>query len=106
MLAVLSAFPHRSERSSKTRLLPHRGVGDVIARYANESESVRDPCARSIKERNGATGFVCGGAPGPRRWFEPTVKQAKIVDFTGTTSRIPSLPGSRWSGWTCGRFRS
>ena len=24
---------------------------------------------------------MCGGAPGPRQWFEPAVRKAKIADF-------------------------
>jgi site-specific recombinase XerD len=35
----------------------------------------------TLSERTGGTGFVCGGAPGPRQWFEPVVRKAKIADF-------------------------
>jgi len=27
-------------------------------------------------------GFVCGGVPGPRQWFDPVLKDAKISGFT------------------------
>ncbi len=36
----------------------------------------------SLRERAGSTGFVCGGAPGPRRWFEPALAEAKIASFS------------------------
>ena len=35
-----------------------------------------------LRDRNGTTGFVCGGAPGPRHWFEPALKAAKVTDFS------------------------
>lgn len=35
-----------------------------------------------LRKRTGGTGFVCGGAPGPRRWFEPAVTDSKLTDFT------------------------
>jgi site-specific recombinase XerD len=35
----------------------------------------------TLRERTGATGFVCGGAPGPRLWFEPVVGKANVADF-------------------------
>lgn len=36
----------------------------------------------TLRGLTGATGFVCGGAPGPRQWFEPVVKQSGVNDFT------------------------
>jgi site-specific recombinase XerD len=36
----------------------------------------------AMRERTGGTGFVCGGTPGPRRWFEPVIKGAKIAGFS------------------------
>jgi site-specific recombinase XerD len=40
-------------------------------------------CAlKRLSERTGDTGFVCGGAPGSRRWFEPALEDAKISDFS------------------------
>lgn len=35
-----------------------------------------------LRGRTASTGFVCGGAPGPRRWFEPALKDAKITGFS------------------------
>jgi site-specific recombinase XerD len=35
----------------------------------------------TLRERTGRTGFVCGGAAGPRLWFEPVIRKAKIADF-------------------------
>jgi len=35
----------------------------------------------TVRERTLATGFVCGGAPGPRLWFEPVVSKANVADF-------------------------
>lgn len=35
-----------------------------------------------LRERTGGVGFVCGGAPGSRRWFEPALADAKIADFS------------------------
>ena len=35
-----------------------------------------------LRERNGSNGFVCGGAPGSRRWFEPVLADAKITGFS------------------------
>jgi site-specific recombinase XerD len=35
-----------------------------------------------LRERTGGAGFVCGGAPGPRRWFEPALMEAKIDGFS------------------------
>jgi integrase len=36
----------------------------------------------NLRRRTEKSGFVCGGAPGPRRWFELAFKDAKIVEFT------------------------
>jgi integrase len=36
----------------------------------------------ALRKRTGGTGFVCGGSPGPGRWFEPAVKDSKLTDFT------------------------
>jgi site-specific recombinase XerD len=36
----------------------------------------------AMRERTGGTGFVCGETPGPRRWFEPVIKGAKITGFS------------------------
>jgi len=35
-----------------------------------------------LREGTHSSGFVCGGAPGPRRWFEPALKDAKISGFS------------------------
>jgi site-specific recombinase XerD len=35
-----------------------------------------------LRRRTANAGFVCGGAPGPRRWFEPALKEAKVTGFT------------------------
>jgi site-specific recombinase XerD len=35
-----------------------------------------------LQPRAGKAGFVCGGAPGPRRWFEPALVDAKIASFS------------------------
>jgi site-specific recombinase XerD len=35
-----------------------------------------------LRGRADDSGFVCGGAPGPRRWFEPAMEEAKIVNFS------------------------
>jgi site-specific recombinase XerD len=35
-----------------------------------------------LRQRTGGTGFVCGGTPGPRRWFETALLDAKIDGFT------------------------
>jgi site-specific recombinase XerD len=35
-----------------------------------------------LRGRTAGTGFVCGGAPGPRRWFEPALKDAKVTGFS------------------------
>jgi integrase len=35
-----------------------------------------------LRKRTGSLGFVCGGAPGPRRWFEPALKAANIAAFS------------------------
>lgn len=35
-----------------------------------------------LRERTGGIGFVCGGAPGSRRWFEPALADAKIAGFS------------------------
>jgi site-specific recombinase XerD len=35
-----------------------------------------------LHKRTSSTGFVCGGAPGPRSWFEPALLNAKITGFT------------------------
>jgi site-specific recombinase XerD len=37
---------------------------------------------RELGERTSSTGFVCGGAPGPRPWFEPALRDAKIMAFS------------------------
>jgi site-specific recombinase XerD len=40
---------------------------------------------RALEElckRTGCTGFVCGGAPEPRPWFEPVIRDAKIAGFS------------------------
>ena len=37
---------------------------------------------RNLRERYEATGFVCGGAPNSRRWFEPAVRAAQLRGFT------------------------
>jgi len=36
----------------------------------------------ALRDRTGGSGFVCGGAPGPRCWFEPALTDAKIPDFS------------------------
>jgi site-specific recombinase XerD len=36
----------------------------------------------SLRQRAGSTAFVCGGAPGPRRWFELALAEAKIPSFS------------------------
>jgi site-specific recombinase XerD len=36
----------------------------------------------ALLERTRDAGFVCGGAPGSRRWFEPALKDAKIAGFS------------------------
>lgn len=36
---------------------------------------------RLLRGRNWKTGMVCGGAKGPRHWFEPALREAKITDF-------------------------
>jgi site-specific recombinase XerD len=36
----------------------------------------------SLRKRTGESGFVCGGAPGPRPWFEPVLAAAKLSDFS------------------------
>ncbi|HTZ73063.1 MAG TPA: site-specific integrase [Candidatus Aquilonibacter sp.] len=36
----------------------------------------------TMRERTGGVGFVCGETTGPRRWFEPVLKDAKISDFS------------------------
>jgi site-specific recombinase XerD len=36
----------------------------------------------ALRERHVGSEFVCGGAPGPRHWFEPAVKDAEIAHFT------------------------
>jgi site-specific recombinase XerD len=36
----------------------------------------------TLRERSGGVGFVCRGAPGPRRWFEPVLATAKITGFS------------------------
>jgi site-specific recombinase XerD len=35
-----------------------------------------------LRKWTGNSGFVCGGAPGPRRWFEPALAEAKIASFS------------------------
>jgi site-specific recombinase XerD len=35
-----------------------------------------------LRERTHSTGFVCGGTPGPRRWFEPALADAKVGSFS------------------------
>ena len=35
-----------------------------------------------LRDRANGSEFVCGGETGPRRWFEPAVKAAKIAHFT------------------------
>lgn len=35
-----------------------------------------------MRQGTGGAGFVCGGAPGPRRWFEPALKDAEIAAFS------------------------
>lgn len=35
-----------------------------------------------MRERTGGMGFVCGETPGPRRWFEPVLKDAKVSAFS------------------------
>ncbi|MGH7838396.1 MAG: tyrosine-type recombinase/integrase, partial [Candidatus Binataceae bacterium] len=35
----------------------------------------------AMRERTAGMGFVCG-APGPRQWFEPVLKDARISDFS------------------------
>ena len=35
-----------------------------------------------LRRRHASSGFVCGGAPSPRHWFEAAVKTAKIEGFT------------------------
>jgi site-specific recombinase XerD len=35
-----------------------------------------------LRQRTHSTGFVCGGGPGPRRWFEPALADAKIASFS------------------------
>lgn len=35
-----------------------------------------------LHKQTGGAGFVCGGAPGPRRWFEPAIADAKIKRFS------------------------
>jgi site-specific recombinase XerD len=37
---------------------------------------------KQLSERTGGTGFVCGGASGSRRWFEPALEEAKVADFS------------------------
>jgi len=34
-----------------------------------------------LRGRTAATGFVCGGEAGPRRWFEAALKDARITGF-------------------------
>jgi site-specific recombinase XerD len=36
----------------------------------------------SLRKRTADAGFVCGGAAGPRTWFEPALKKAKIANFS------------------------
>jgi integrase len=36
----------------------------------------------SLRERMGDSDFVCGGAVGPQRWFEPVVMAAGLTAFT------------------------
>jgi len=36
----------------------------------------------SLEKRTGSSGFVCGGAVEPRRWFEPVVKAAGLIAFS------------------------
>lgn len=35
-----------------------------------------------LNERTGRVGFVCGGSPGPRRWFESALGDARIEGFS------------------------
>ncbi len=44
--------------------------------------SVAIAALAALRQRYETTGFVCGGAPGPRRWFEPAVRATKLRDFT------------------------
>jgi site-specific recombinase XerD len=36
----------------------------------------------NLRQRLGASGFVCGGSPGPRRWFELVLAISKIERFS------------------------
>jgi site-specific recombinase XerD len=36
----------------------------------------------ALRKLTDGTGFVCGGTPGPRHWFEPALKQSKVSGFT------------------------
>ena len=36
----------------------------------------------ALQERNAGSELVCGGAPGPRRWFESAVVAAELSDFS------------------------
>jgi site-specific recombinase XerD len=35
-----------------------------------------------LRKQIGGPGFVCGGSPGPRRWFEPALRDAEIAGFS------------------------
>jgi site-specific recombinase XerD len=37
---------------------------------------------QDLRVRTANTGFVCGGGPGPRRWFEPALACAKVMGFS------------------------
>ncbi len=36
----------------------------------------------ALRQRNAGSEFVCGGATGPRRWFEPSVRDAGLSGFS------------------------
>lgn len=66
--------------------LPHRVITIQRSKNGSTRHIPLNKAALSALEhlrgQTQTTGFVCGGAPGPRRWFEPAVAEAKIPSFS------------------------
>jgi site-specific recombinase XerD len=63
------------------RLLTIPRTKNGAVRYIPLNESATKALER-LRERTGGAGFVCGGSPGPRRWFELVLKDAKVAEFS------------------------
>jgi site-specific recombinase XerD len=67
--------------SSARRVLTIQRSKNGTARYVPLNQSAIY-ALEVMRERTGGMGFVCGDTPGPRRWFEPVLRDAKISAFS------------------------